>query len=82
MVPGRPLAGLMTVQGTSHSLSSTCLTNRRKSLSHDFQLPGAGLDSGPEVAGTEVFVARVAGEQNGVGSCLLWGGTCAGGPPL
>lgn len=46
------------------------------------RLPGAGLDSGPEVAGTEVFVARVAGEQSGAGSCLLWGGTCAGGPPL
>ena len=46
------------------------------------ELPGAGLDSGPEVAGTEVFVVRVAAEQNGVGSCLLWGGTCAGGPRL
>lgn len=46
------------------------------------RLPGAELDSGPEAAGTEVFVVQVAGGQNGVGNCLLWGDTCAGGPLL
>ena len=48
----------------------------------DFELPGAELDSGPEAAGTEVFAVLVVVGQNGVGSCLQWGGTCAGGPPL
>ena len=47
-----------------------------------FYLPDAELDSGPEAAGTEVFAVLVVVGQNGVGSCLLWGGTCAGGPPL
>lgn len=46
------------------------------------ELPGAGLDSGPEAAGTEVFAVQVVAGQNGVGSCLLWSGTCAAGPPL
>lgn len=45
------------------------------------ELPGAGLDSGPGAAGTEVFVVQVAAGQNGADSCLLWGDTCAGGPP-
>lgn len=46
------------------------------------ELPGAGLDSGPEAAGTEVFAVQVVAGQNGVGSCLLWSGTCAAGSSL
>ena len=46
------------------------------------ELPDAGLDSGPEAAGTVVFAVPVVAGQNGVGSCLLWGSTCAGGQPL
>lgn len=46
------------------------------------ELPGAGLDSGPGAAGTEVSVVQAAAGQSGVGSCPLWGGTCAAGPPL
>lgn len=47
-----------------------------------FELPGAGLDSDPEAAGTVVFVVQVVEGQNGVGNCLPWGDTYAGGPPL
>lgn len=46
------------------------------------ELPGAGLDSGPEAAGNEVFVVQGAAGQNEVGNCRLGGDTCAGGPPL
>lgn len=72
----------------SHWLYSPPLTpppHRRKILAYGkafSELPGAGLDSGPEAAGTEVFVAQVAAGQNGVGNCPLWGDTCAEGPPL
>lgn len=46
------------------------------------RLADARLDSGPGAARTAVFAVQAVAGQNGVGSCLLWGSTCAGGQPL